>query len=193
MIDWAGGSVHSDRRIIDRSRFGINPGPVSAWRAEALGRGGRARGPWIDGSIVEVSQVRRRVQQAIGAARERSQRRRQQTADAERAYEAFIRDVATPVTRQVANALKVESYAFTVFTPGSGVRLALDRGRDDFVELTLDTSGPTPQVLGRISQTRGSRTIDEERPLKPGAMPDAISEEDVLEFLLGALEPWLER
>lgn len=133
------------------------------------------------------------MQQAIGAARERSQRRRQQTADAERAYEAFIRDVATPVMRQLANALKVESYAFTVFTPGSGVRLALDRGRDDFVELTLDTSGPTPQVLGRISQTRGSRTIDEERPLKPGAMPDAISEEDVLEFLLGALEPWLER
>jgi hypothetical protein len=133
------------------------------------------------------------VQQAIGAARDRAQRRRQHTADAERAYEAFIRDVATPVTRQVANALKVENYAFTVFTPGSGVRLASDRGRDDFVEITLDTSGATPQVIGRISRTRGSRTLDEERPLKPGAMPDTIGEDDVLEFLLGALEPWLER
>jgi hypothetical protein len=35
--------------------------------------------------------------------------------------------------------------------------------------------------------------VDEERPVKPGAAPDAITEDDVLEFLLGALEPWLER
>jgi len=48
-------------------------------------------------------------------------------------------------------------------------------------------------VTGRVRRTRGSRTIDEERPVKPGAGPDAVSEEDLLEFLLGALEPWLER
>jgi hypothetical protein len=133
------------------------------------------------------------VQQAIGAARERSQRRRQRTAEAERAFEVFLNDVATPVMRQVANALKAEGYAFTVFTPGASLRLASDRGRDDFVELTLDTSGEGPEVIGRISQTRGSRTVDEERPVKAGAAPEAITEEEVLEFLLTALEPWLER
>jgi hypothetical protein len=142
---------------------------------------------------VEVSLVRKRVQQAIGAARTRMQLRRQRTTDAERAYEVFVRDVATPVTRQVANALKVEGYAFTVFTPGSDVRLASDRGRDDFIELRLDTSGDRPQVMGRISHTRGSRTLDDERPVKPGAAPDAITEDDMLDFLLDALEPWLER
>ncbi len=133
------------------------------------------------------------MQQAMGAARERMQLRRQRTADAERAYEAFIQDIAIPLTRQVANALKVEGYAFTVFTPGGGVRLASDRGRDDFIELRLDTSGDRPQVMGRISHTRGSRTLDDERPVKAGAAPDAITEEDVLDFLVDALEPWLER
>jgi hypothetical protein len=89
--------------------------------------------------------------------------------------------------------LKAEGYAFTVFTPGGGLRLASDRTRDDFIELALDTSGDRPQVVGRISHARGSRTLDEERPVKPGAAPDAITEDDVLEFLLTALEPWLER
>jgi hypothetical protein len=32
-----------------------------------------------------------------------------------------------------------------------------------------------------------------ERRLKPGATPDAITEDEVLEFFLDALQPWLER
>jgi hypothetical protein len=130
---------------------------------------------------------------AIDAARDRAQRRRQRVADAERAYDAFLNDVATPVARQVANALKAEGYSFTVFTPGGGLRLASDRTREDFIEFALDTSGDRAEVIGRVSRQRGSRTIDEELPVKRGASPEAISDEDVLEFLAGALEPWLER
>jgi hypothetical protein len=48
-------------------------------------------------------------------------------------------------------------------------------------------------VVGRIRRTRGSRTIDEELPVGQGAGPQDVTEEDVLEFLAGALEPWLER
>jgi hypothetical protein len=80
-----------------------------------------------------------------------------------------------------------------VFTPGNGLRFASDRGRDDFIELALDTSVHNPEVIARISQQRGSRTTDEEVPVKRGASPGEISEEDFLEFVLGALEPWLER
>ena len=133
------------------------------------------------------------MQAAIAAARERSQLRRQRASEAERAYTTFLETIATPVTRQVANVLKTEGYAFTVSTPGDGLRLGADRGRDDFIEFALDTTGDRPQVIGRISHTRGSRTIDQERPVKAGAAPDALTEEDVLEFLLDALEPWLER
>ena len=142
---------------------------------------------------MEVSQVRRRLQAAIATSRERAQRRRQQAADAESSYDSFLTQVATPLARQVANALNAEGYAFTLSTPGRGLRLALDRGRDDFIELALETNADEPSVIGRIRRTRGSRTIEEERPIRPGASPDQLSEDDVLNFFVGALEPWLER
>lgn len=142
---------------------------------------------------VEISLVRNRLNRAIEVARERAQQRRQRAAAAEQAYETFLRDVATPVTRAVASTLKVENYTFTVFTPGGGLRLASDRGRDDYIEFALDSDSEPPQVVGRISRTRGSRTLNEERPIKPGMPPEALSEEDVLVFLLDALGPWLER
>lgn len=126
-------------------------------------------------------------------ARDRAQRRRQLAADAETAYDSFLSTVATPLVKQIANALQAEGYAFTLSTPGRGLRLALDRGRDDFIELALETDADEPTVIGRIRRTRGSRTIEEERPVKPGASPDQVSEQDLLDFFATALEPWLER
>jgi hypothetical protein len=142
---------------------------------------------------LEVSHVSRRLKIAIEVTRARAQQRRQRTAEVEKAFALFLEAVATPVTRQMANALKVAGIAFTVETPGGGLRLSADRGRDDFVEFALDTSGDRPEVVGRVSQARGSRTLDRTLPVKAGADPGAIGEEDVLEFLLVALEPWLER
>jgi hypothetical protein len=142
---------------------------------------------------VEISHVRKRLQMAMTTARERAQARRQRAADAESAYDSFLANVATPLARQLANALNAEGYAFTVATPGRGIRLALDRGRDDFIEIALDTAGDEPGVIGRVRRTRGSRTIEEERPIAPGAGLDQLNESDVLEFFVTALEPWLER
>ena len=142
---------------------------------------------------MEVSLVRKRVQAAIAEARQDAQRRRQAASDAQRAYATFLENVAAPLARQVANALKAEGLNFTVFTPGDGVKLAADRGRDDFIELSLDTESDRPQVIGRISRSRGSRTLAEERPIKPGVPPDALTEEEVLDFLVWGLAPWLER
>jgi hypothetical protein len=127
------------------------------------------------------------------AARDRAQRRRQLAADAETAYDGFLANVATPLAKQIANALQAEGYAFTLSTPGRGLRLALDRGRDDFIELALETDADEPTVIGRIRRTRGSRTIEEERPVKRGASPDQVSEQDLLDFFESALQPWLER
>jgi hypothetical protein len=142
---------------------------------------------------VEVSHVRRRLSAAIEQARRASQQRRERAAEAQRAYESFLGDVAVPVTRMVASALKADGYPFTIATPGGSVRLISDKGRDDYVDVVLDTSADPPEVLGRISYSRGSRTVAEERPVKRGASPQAITEEDFLEYLIGALGPWLER
>jgi hypothetical protein len=142
---------------------------------------------------LEISQVRRRVQAAIVAARARTQERREQSDTAARDYAVFLETVATPLVQQIANALKAEGNSFTVSTPGNGLRLEYDRGRDNFIEFTLDTSGDRPQVIARVSQTRGSRRLEDERPIKPDASPAELTEEDVLEFVVNALEPWLVR
>ena len=129
----------------------------------------------------------------MATARDRARQRRQKADEAEREYTTFLETLAGPLARQVVNALRAEGYAFTVSTPGRGLRVSLDQGRDDFIELALNTDSDQPHVVGRIRRTRGSRTLDEERPVKPGAAPQDVSEEDLLEFLVPALEPWLER
>ena len=142
---------------------------------------------------MEVSHVRNRLLTTIDRLRKDAQGRRQRVAETGRAYDTFLMEVATPVARMLVTALKAEGYGFTVNTPGGGLRLVPDRGRDNFIDLALDASVDPPEVTARISYERGSRTITNERPLKPGAPPQSITDEDVLAFLLEALTPWLER
>jgi hypothetical protein len=142
---------------------------------------------------VEVSEIRRQLKRGIDRAKARAHEKRQNVAEAERAYAAFLEQTATPMTRKLATALKAEGYPFTVSTPSGGLRLASDRGRDDYIELALDDSGDKPIVVGRIRRTRGSRTLEDERPIKPGTSPQDLTDADLLSFLVEALEPWLER
>jgi hypothetical protein len=142
---------------------------------------------------LEISQVRKRIQAAMTTARDRAKLRRQKADEAEQAYQKFLDQLAAPLARQVVNALRAEGYSFTVSTPSRGLRVALDAGRDDYIDFALNAETDEPHVVGRIRRTRGSRTIDEERPVKPGAGPDSVTEDDLLEFLVRALEPWLER
>ena len=142
---------------------------------------------------MEISTVRNQLNRAIDTARQRNQLRRELAAEAERGFQLFLERVAAPVTKMLANALKAEGHHFTVFTPGGGLRLAADNRRDDYIEFILDTLNESPQVVGRISYTRGSRTLSEERPVKSATAPHELTEEDTLAFLITALEPWLER
>ena len=142
---------------------------------------------------MEVSEVRRQLRHALDRAKARAQQKRDQAGAAERAYATFLENIATPTTRMVAGVLKAEGLPFTVSTPSGAVRLASDHGRDDYIELALDSSGDTPVVVGHVRRTRGSRTIDDERPIRPGAAPQDLTDADVLQFLVTALEPWLER
>lgn len=141
---------------------------------------------------MQVGDVRKRVLRAIAESRERGKERRQRKTEAEREYQVFLEHVATPLFHQVAAALKAEQLAFTVFTPSGGLRLTADRRRDDFIELELDTSGQQPQVIGHVRYTRGSRTIDSAVAIKEGASPEQLTENDLLEFLVRGIEPWIE-
>ena len=139
---------------------------------------------------MEISLVRRRLTETIERAKKQAAERRGRSDQASRDFEVFLQKIAVPLFRQVANALKADSYMFTVFTPSGSVRLMSDRAADDYIEISLDTADDPPRVMGRTSRTRGSRVIDAERAI--GA-PDALTEEGVLEFLITELEGFVER
>lgn len=143
--------------------------------------------------MIEISEVRKRLRQAIARARASAAERRAAIDAADHSYQRFLKQVATPVFRMVANALDAEGYPFQVFTPAGGVRLASERAGDDFIEVVLDTSGERPIALGRISRGRGRRLLTEERPIRDGAAIDRLTDDDMLEFLLGAIGPFVER
>ena len=139
---------------------------------------------------MEISLVRKRLTDTIDRAKKQAAARRERGDQAGRDFDVFLQKIAVPLMRQLASALKADGYAFTVFTPSESVRLMSDRSADDFIELSLDASAETPQVSARISRTRGRRVIDAERAV--GA-PAAVSEEQLLDFLLRELEPFVER
>jgi hypothetical protein len=73
------------------------------------------------------------------------------------------------------------------------VRLASERSRDDFVELELDSSRHPAEVVGRTSVTRGSRVLTTEQPVREGARIGDLTDDDVLEFVLRVIGPFVER
>jgi hypothetical protein len=139
---------------------------------------------------MEISLVRKRLTETIERAKKRAVECRGRGDQAARDFELFLQKIAVPLFRQVANALKADGYAFTVFTPTGSVRLMSDRAAEDFIELTLDAAENPPRVMGQISRARGGRIIDAERPV--GA-PAEITEEQLLDFLLKELEVFVER
>lgn len=141
---------------------------------------------------MEIASVRQQVLQTIDRARRRAAERRVRTDEASREYAAFLQEIAIPLFRQVANALKAERYVFNVFTPGGSVRLMSDKNAEDYIELALDTSGERAVVIGHTSRGRGHRVVESERPIGEGAVRD-LTEENVLQFLMKELEPYVER
>lgn len=142
---------------------------------------------------VEVSLVRKQLQTRIADARRIAKIRREATNEAQAAYGVFLERIAVPVVRHLVSALKSEGFSWSISTPSGMVRLTADAGREDFIEIDFDSSGDAPRVVGRTSRGRGSRLVRDEQALAGGASPATISEQIVLEYLLGALAPWLER
>ena len=142
---------------------------------------------------MEVSVVRQRVIDAIERAKGTAGDRRTRTDQAGREYQAFLDRIAVPLFKQVANVLRVENYAFEVFTPANSVRLISERSGDDYIEITLDTKGSYPYVIGRSSRSRGGNVTQVERALNATDAIGALTEEELLAFVLKELEPFVEK
>ena len=140
---------------------------------------------------MDTADVRKRLHDTIERARRHAADRRVASDLASSAFASFLASTATPLLRQIANVLKAEGYAFTVFTPAGSVRLASDKSAEDFIEITLNTSGDAPKVTAHIS-SQGRRVIDTDRVIGSGD-PAAISDEELMAFLAKELEPFVER
>jgi hypothetical protein len=136
---------------------------------------------------VDIPEVRRQVRAAITNARAASQRRQERIDAAGREYETFLTERAVPLFQTFASALAGEGLRFKVFTPAGSVRLVPEGASEDYIELVLETSEDVPQVVGRASRGRGRRQVTTERPLKNGADVSALTEDDVLQFLVSEI------
>ena len=142
---------------------------------------------------IEISELRKRLRAAIDQTRRAGVARRTEVDAATEAYERFLSQLAAPLLQMLANALRAEGHAFTVFTPSRGLRLASGRSGEDFIEFALDTSVPQPAVVLRVNRGRGRRVVQHERPIKEGTPIDRLTEEDLLQTLLEEVGPLVER
>lgn len=141
---------------------------------------------------MEISAVRKRLQETVERARRVAADRRQRSDAAGAEYAVFLDDIAVPLFKQVAGALKAIGYPFSVLTPSGSVRLASDKTADDYIELSLDTSGDEPLVMGHSRHSRGRRVRENERPIGTGPIT-GLTEEHVLNYLMFELEPFVEK
>lgn len=139
---------------------------------------------------MDVAEVRKRVHATIERAKQRDAERRARNDEAARAYSTFLDTVAVPLFRQVGNVLRAEGHLFAVFTPSGTVKLASDKSAEDSIELALDTSADDPRVVARTTRSRGRRVVES---VKAIGDPAAITEYELLDFLLKELEPFVAR
>ena len=142
---------------------------------------------------METGDVRRRVRRTIDNARARAQERRRDVAAAEAEGTRALRVVATPLFRTVASALKAEGYRFGVETPAGAVRLSPGGASEDVIEIALDTTRDPPALMGRTAYVRGRRVLSDERVVAEHPALGDLAAEDVLDFVLSALAPMVER
>jgi hypothetical protein len=144
---------------------------------------------------METSVVRQAVRTLLHHAKrpaaDRRENRRVQTDQATLQYAIFLDRIAVPLFKQVANVLRTEGYPFDVFTPQGSVRLTAERGNDNYIEVALDTRGVAPKLLGRVSHSHGGDVTQTELVLNATSDIDALTEEDLLGFLLSELEPFV--
>jgi hypothetical protein len=142
---------------------------------------------------MEISLVRKRVRDGIEQAQKAAAVRRAANHEATRVWDELRERMVAPTMQQVSQVLKSENRGFRVETPGGTVRLSSERSADDYIEVTIETSGPVPVVVARVNRTRGRERFSDEHILASGDGIPALTEEKLLDVLITSLAPFLER
>lgn len=141
--------------------------------------------------MAELTDLRRRVRQAMHDAKRKAAQRREARDEASKAWDTAVAEVVEPAATQMAAALTGEGLPFRLETPRGTIRLVSERSKDDYIEIVLDADDErdVPEVIGRnvIGRGRQSVTVIEES-LGP---PSELTDDRVTEFLLNAVGPWI--
>ncbi len=134
---------------------------------------------------MDTSELRKRILHALDAARKDAVSRRSAVDEAHRAFESFLETIAVPLLRQAQDVLGAEKQLFTVASPAGSARIVSDNAPDTFIEFVLNIKPTPPQVIGRVSLTRGRQgVIVEERPVAVGKAVAELGDDDVAKFLV---------
>jgi hypothetical protein len=137
---------------------------------------------------VDTGELRRQILRALDDARRASGVKRRVKDEASEAYERFLSTLAAPLVRQAVSVLRAEGHSFEAQTPAGSARLARDGEAATFLEFTLDTTGPRPQVIGRVSVARGrGGVVLDERPVAADKAVADLTEADVAAFLVAEI------
>ena len=139
---------------------------------------------------MEISSVRRRLNETIERAKRKAAERRVRSDAAGVAFGRFLENTAIPLFRQIVNVLRADGYPFSVITPSGSVRLTSDRRAEDFVDVRLDTSGDEPHLMLHASRSWGGGVIESEKAIGD---PETLTEDDLLTAVLSELERFVER
>ena len=142
---------------------------------------------------MDTPEVRRRLRAVIDQAKRGASARRERSDAATRDYETFLQQRAVPTFHTFAAAMVAEGFRFKVFTPAGSVRLASESGGEDFIEIALDATLDPPRPVGHTSRSRGRRSLVTERSIRPGIATAELTDEDVLEFLVEEIAPFVAR
>ena len=138
----------------------------------------------------DISDLRRRVRQALQDAKHKSAARRAVRDEASKAWDVAFEQTVLPLMRDMASVLTGEGIGFRLDTPAGFARLVSDRSADDYIEVLLDTADEreAPEVIGRSVRARGRQSVTViEEPLGP---PSDMSTDRLTAFLMKAIAPW---
>ena len=143
--------------------------------------------------MVETADVRKRVKRVIEQARQAARERRERADAASRDGDRVLRQVVAPVVRAVAGVLTSEGYRFQVATPAGAVRLQAQATPDSFIEVDLDAEQDPATLRVHVSRARGRRVLVDEDVICSADAFESLTEDDVLTCLLVKLAPFVEK
>ena len=141
---------------------------------------------------IENEEIRKRLKVAIEKSRRESKERRARAEGASVEGERLMRVVVAPLFRKMAHVLKAERHLFRVSTPKGAAHLVSEGPGENRIELMLDTTVAPPALQSRVVRTRGRRVLVDETVVRAGDAIASMTDEDILDFLLATLPPFVE-